>query len=136
LVMEGGNYGIHNNGLIDPDSLRLLSIGKNFRTEPLYSFGDTSGATGMASRYAALLTSQYPALWPETIKGLLVHSANWTPEMLGNRNISELPKTELKELLRIYGYGVPDFQKAVRSANNSLTLIAQESLTPYRLDGS
>lgn len=136
LVMEGGNYGIHNNGLIDPDSLRLLSLGKNFRTEPLYSFGDTSGATGMASRYAALLTSQYPTLWPETIKGLLVHSANWTPEMLGNRNINELPKTDLKELLRIYGYGVPDFQKAVRSANNSLTLIAQESLTPYRLDGS
>lgn len=136
LVMEGGNYGIHNNGLIDPDSLRLLSVGKNFRTEPLYSFGDTSGATGMASRYAALLTSQYPTLWPETIKGLLVHSANWTSEMLGSRNINELSKPELRSLLRIYGYGAPDFQKAVRSANNSLTLIAQESLSPYRLDGS
>jgi len=136
LVMEGGNYGIYNNGLIDPDSLRLLSLGKNFRTEPLCSFGDTSGATATASRYAALLTSQYPTLWPETIKGLLIHSAVWTTEMLGNRSIDELSKTELKELLRIYGYGVPDFQKAVRSANNSLTLIAQESMTPYRLDGS
>lgn len=136
LVLEGGNYGVHNNGLIDPDSLRLLSVGKNFLTDPFYSFGDTSGATGIASRYAALLTSQYPTLWPETIKGLLVHSSNWTSEMLGNRNINELSRADFKELLRIFGYGVPNFQKAVRSANNSLTLIAQETLTPYRVDGS
>lgn len=134
LVMEGGNYGIHNGGIIDPDSLRVLSVGKNFRTEPLSSFGDTSGATALASRYAAMLTSQYPTLWPETIKGLLVHSADWTNEMLGNRAIQELNNTEQIRLLRTFGYGVPDFQKAVRSANNSLTLIAQESLSPFILD--
>jgi hypothetical protein len=136
LVMEGGNYGIHNGGLIDPDSLRLLSVGKNFRTEPLHSFGDTSGATALASRYAAMLTSQYPTLWSETIKGLLVHSADWTNEMLGNRTIQELNNAEQRDLLRTFGYGVPDFQKAVRSANNSLTLIAQESLRPFILDGN
>ena len=136
LVMEGGNYGIHNDGLIDPDSLRLLSVGKNFRTEPLHSFGDTSGATALASRYAAMLTSQYPTLWSETIKGLLVHSADWTNEMLGNRTIQELNNAEQRDLLRTFGYGVPDFQKAVRSANNSLTLIAQESLRPFILDGN
>lgn len=134
LVMEGGNYGIHNGGIIDPDSLRILSVGKNFRTDPLYSFGDTSGATALASRYAAMLTSQYPTLWPETIKGLLIHSADWTTEMLGNRTIQELNKTEQINLLRTFGYGVPDFQKAVRSANNSLTLISQESLSPFILD--
>lgn len=136
LVMEGGNYGIHNDGLIDSDSLRLLSVGKNFRTEPLHSFGDTSGATALASRYAAMLTSQYPTLWSETIKGLLVHSADWTNEMLGNRTIQELNNAEQRDLLRTFGYGVPDFQKAVRSANNSLTLIAQESLRPFILDGN
>lgn len=136
LVLEGGNYGIHNDGIIDPDSLRLLSIGKNFRTDPLYSFGDTSGATALASRYAAMLTSQYPTLWPETIKGLLIHSADWTSEMLGNRNIQDLSKVEQRDLLRTFGYGVPNFQKAVRSANNSLTLISQQSLRPFVLDGS
>lgn len=136
LVMEGGNYGIHNGGIIDPDSLRILSVGKNFRTEPLYSFGDTSGATALASRYAAMLTTKYPTLWPETVKGLLVHSADWTNEMLGNRAIQELNKTEQINLLRTFGYGVPDFQKALRSANNSLTLIAQESLSPFILDGN
>lgn len=134
LVLEGGNYGIHNEGIIDPDSLRLLSVGKNFRTEPLHSFGDTSGATALASRYAAMLASQYPTLWPETIKGLLVHSANWTSEMLGNRNIQDLNNVEQRNLLRTFGYGVPDFQKAVRSANNSLTIITQQSLRPFLLD--
>lgn len=136
LVMEGGNYGIHNGGIIDPDSLRLLSVGKNFRTEPLHSFGDTSGATALASRYAAMLTSQYPTLWPETIKGLLVHSAEWTSEMLGNRNIQELNNLEQRNLLRTFGYGVPNFEKAIRSANNSLTLISQQSLRPFVLDGN
>lgn len=136
LVMEGGNYGIHNGGIIDPDSLRLLSVGKNFRTEPLHSFGDTSGATALASRYAAMLTSQYPTLWPETIKGLLVHSADWTSEMLGNRNIQDLNNVEQRNLLRTFGYGVSNYLKAVRSANNSLTLISQESLRPFILDGN
>ena len=136
LVLEGGNLGVHNNGLIDPDSLTVLSTGKNFRTEPLCSFGDTSAATGIASRFASMLSSQYPQLWPETIKGLLVHSANWTNEMLRNRNISDLSKLDFKTLLRSVGYGVPNYLKAVKSANNSLTLIAQESLVPYRLDGS
>lgn len=136
IVLEGGNLGIHNNGLIDPESLRVLSTGKNFRTEPLCSFGDTSAAAGTAARYASLLSTQYPSLWPETIKGLLVHSANWTTEMLGNRSLSDLNKSEKINLMRCVGYGVPNYQKAVRSANNSLTLISQETIKPFRLDGS
>ena len=131
LVLEGGNYGVYIDSIIDPDSLRLLSVGKNFRANPLQSFGDTSGATALASRYAAMLSSKYPNLWPETIKGLLVHSASWTNEMLGNRNIQDLSYKEKMKLLRTIGYGVPDFQRALYSANNSLTLIVQESLKPY-----
>ena len=65
-----------------------------------------------------------------------MHSADWNSEMLANRNIQELNKIEQRDLLRTFGYGTPDFQKAVRSANNSLTIIAQESLSPFVLDGS
>ncbi|MCY4298117.1 MAG: S8 family peptidase [Flavobacteriaceae bacterium] len=131
IVMEGGNLGIHKDGLIDPDSLQLLSVGKNFRTEPLHGFDGTSGATALASRDAAMLRSLYPKLWPETIKGLLVHSANWTSEMLNHRLIESLNKQDQKKILRTYGYGVPNFQIASKSANNSLTLIVQESIHPY-----
>lgn len=136
IVLEGGNLGSQNNGIIDPDSLRLLSTGKNFRSEPLCSFGDTSAASGLASRYASLLSIQYPTLWAETIKGLLVHSAYWTNNMLGNRQIHELSRIEKISLLRQVGYGVPNYLKALKSANNSLTLIAQQSFTPFQLDGS
>jgi hypothetical protein len=38
---------------------------------------------------------------------------------------------EREELLRKYGYGVPDLNKALYSASDSLTLIAQGHLTPY-----
>ena len=41
----------------------------------------TSPATALASRMAARLISAYPDYWPETIRGLMVHSARWTPAM-------------------------------------------------------
>ncbi|TWB14967.1 hypothetical protein FBZ88_1321 [Nitrospirillum bahiense] len=36
-------------------------------------------------------------------------------------------------LFRRYGYGVPDLQRARRSASNALTLIVQDEITPYGL---
>lgn len=136
IVLEGGNLGSLNNGIIDPDSLRLLSTGKNFRSEPLCSFGDTSAASGLATRYASMLSNQYPSLWAETIKGLLIHSAYWSQEMLGNRRIEELSRGEKIYLLRQVGYGIPNYIKASKSANNSLTLIAEESFVPFQLEES
>ena len=40
-------------------------------------------------------------------------------------------KTDRERLLRICGYGVPDLERALYSAANSLTLIAQAELQPY-----
>lgn len=136
IVLEGGNLGIFNNGIIDPDSLTLLSANNEFQTEPLSSFGATSGASALAARFTAILSSQYPNLWPESIKALLIHSAEWTNEMLNGKNITELNKHEKIALLRSVGYGIPNLNKAIKSAKNSLTLIAQEQLSPYRLEGS
>jgi hypothetical protein len=39
-------------------------------------------------------------------------------------------------LLRCFGYGVPNVQKLLSSADNSLTLIAQGSITPFHKDGT
>ena len=136
IVLEGGNLGISNNGLISPDSLRVLTTGKNFRTESLVGSGDTSAASALASKFASQLLTEYQSLWPETIKALMIHSAEWTNEMLGNNNLSDLSKSQKISLLRTVGYGVPNYQRAHKSASNSLTLISQETITPYRLDGS
>jgi hypothetical protein len=64
----------------------------------------------------------------------MIHSAEWTPEMIeqfpGDDRQSKLNR------LKCYGYGVPDLRKALWSASNVVTLVAQESLQPYIKVGS
>jgi len=137
--MEGGNL-ISREGYIEtPDSLRLLTTHKDFRTTLLQTFGDTSSATALASRFAAQLKNEYLDFWPETIRGLMIHSAEWTETMLDGRNIQDVEsfsKDEKRNLLRSFGYGVPNLSKALYSARNALTLIAEKKITPYKKDGS
>jgi hypothetical protein len=132
IVMEGGNMAI------DPaagnadyvDSLGLLSTGyQHTLGKPLVIAGDTSAATALSSRMTARLQSQYSDYWPETIRALLIHSAEWTQAMFDRFNLRT--KADYEKLLRYCGYGVPQLERALWSAENSLTLIAQESLQPF-----
>lgn len=128
IVMEGGN------NAIDPatqkadhvDDLSLLTTRVSIDGASLTATGDTSAATAQAARYAATIWTKYPKLWPETIRALLVHSANWTAAML-----AEFPHNKRHDRLRCYGYGVPDLEAALKSAANAATLIVEESLQPY-----
>ncbi len=129
VVFEGGNLGV------DPasgsrDSVDDVSLLTTYRDPALRWFtttGDTSAAAAQAARMAALLCGEYPELWPETIRALVVHSAEWTDAML---------ERELPERLRCYGYGVPDLELAMWSARDHLTLVVQDELSPFRKDGS
>lgn len=131
IVMEGGNNAINPaNGDADfVDDLSLLTtrmgIGGNAQ---LTTTGDTSAATALASRYAAITWSQYPDLWPETVRALLVHSARWTDKMM------QAPTNTKVQRLRTYGYGVPDLGRAISSIKNSATMVIEESLRPFRID--
>jgi hypothetical protein len=139
LVMEGGNLINQRGDIVTPDSLQLLTTHKDYRTTLLQTFGDTSAATALASRFAAQLKNEYPDLWTETIRGLMIHSADWTQTMLGGKNIQDVGsfnKEEKRNLLRSFGYGVPNLKKALYSAKNSLTLIAEKEITPYKKDGT
>jgi len=137
IVMEGGNHGIHNGSLIDPDSLQLLTTGKGGLGRPWFSaFGDTSAATALATKFAAELYYYYPNYWPETIRGLIIHSANWTPAMLGGHQINDLNPNQKLKLIASVGYGVPHFERARYSASNSLSLIIQGVLKPYKFEES
>ena len=133
IVMEGGN------NAIDPatkqadyvDDLLLLTT-RVTPTGPLLTVtGDTSAATALAARYAAIVHASYPELWPETVRGLLIHSARWTPAM-----IEEFPNAQRHNRLRAYGYGTPDLQRALWSASNAATLIVEEQLQPFHKVGS
>ncbi len=137
IVMEGGNSALQNGDLLQVDSLQLLTTSKGgVGRSLLTTFADTSASTALASKFAAELYYHYPELWPETIRGLIVHSADWTPAMLNNRTIGQLSSEEKIRLLQRVGYGVPNLIRARYSANNSLSLIAQRTLKPFRLDGS
>ena len=38
-------------------------------------------------------------------------------------------------LVRHFGYGVPDYERATASANNHLALFAQSQIQPFKFDG-
>jgi len=137
LVFEGGNLGVLGDQLRDDiHSLKPLSTDKEFQRFLFYPFGDTSGAAAVASKMAAELKTRYPDLWPETIRGLMVHSADWTNTMLNGITIASASTNQKRVLLRSYGYGVPNLDKAVYSANNVLTMISERTIQPYIMEGS
>ena len=133
--MEGGNWAATAGGIRDtPDDLGLLTTIVHPSGRLLTVTRDTSPATAAAARLAAVVWSQYPGLWPETIRGLVVHSAKWTPAMCERFNGNS--KTIVQQRLRCYGYGVPDLQRALYSAENVATLLFEGQIQPYKLDGS
>ncbi|MDP2206523.1 MAG: S8 family peptidase [Alphaproteobacteria bacterium] len=127
LVFEAGNY-IHDGTLVsnDPD----LSVLTTAHDQPFDCFGDTSSSAAAVARMAAILHSEYPELWPETIRGLLVHSASWTPAMLQNGQ-ALANKDGKNALLRTFGYGVPDLDVARFSASSRTCLISQQTIQPF-----
>lgn len=135
IVMEGGNRAVNpgQTEMITVDSLSLLTTGHEAAT-PLVAFDATSAATAQAARMAARLQAEHPGYWPETIRALMVHSAEWTEPML--RSIDGTPsKRERYPLIRRFGYGVPDFDRANASARNHLAMVAQAAIQPYRFAG-
>ena len=134
IVMEGGNYATDGTVNDATDDLSLLSTALTVDGRLLQPVADTSPATALAARVAAILWSNYPDFWPETIRGLLVHSADWTDAM-----VNRFPggtKSAAASRLRAYGYGVPDLYRAMYSAENAVTLIFQGEIQPYRLEDS
>ena len=127
IVMEGGNR------IVDEDDqtnghqdLELLTT-SNQHSAFLYfrTFNATSAATALAARYAGLVSVENPGYWPETIRGLFVHTACWTEQM-------EADFPDKDERLRVCGYGVPDLGKMLESRRNGVTFIAQNRIQPYK----
>jgi len=135
IVLEGGNYAYNKYFATKLDSLQMLSTHSDYQNIPFQTFGDTSGATALASKMAAELLTEYPMLWPETIRGLLIHSADWNEQMLSTP-LNRMNGNQKRNLLRVFGYGIPDIMKAKHSLKNSLTLIAENRFQPFVKDKS
>ena len=132
IVMEGGNTATSPNGsfVADCDDLSLLTTGHQPNQRQLDLFNMTSAATAKAGWLAAQIQAAYPIAWPETVRGLMVHSAEWT-EAMKKEFLSNGNKTDYAKLLRICGYGVPSLDRAINCYRNSLTLIAECSFQPF-----
>jgi hypothetical protein len=77
---------------------------------------------------------KYPALRPETVRALMVHSASWTAAQLKQFKCdkSKNSKGAYRNLIRICGFGVPNMTRAMTSMQNDFTLIIEDSLQPYK----
>ncbi len=130
VVFEGGNRGYDASGFASTfDSMSVLTTNADFQRRLLTSFSATSAATGLAANMAATIHSRNPTFWPETVRALIVHSAHWTPEMM--RGVNPRDKSSVAYALRRFGYGVPNLGRALQSAHNRATLIAQDLLQPF-----
>lgn len=132
VVFEGGNVA-YNNGSAEfsaPDDLCVLSTYFMPIVKPFVTSYATSAATAQVARMAAIIQAEYPEFWPETVRALIVHSARWTPAMEAHFRDAR-GKRDRAKLLRRYGFGVPNLERALRSANNALTLVAQATMQPF-----
>jgi len=138
VVFEGGNAAMDAVGAVWMPSLSLLTTNAEISERLFTTTNATSAATALAARMAAQLMAEYPNLRPETIRGLMIHSAEWTPEMKRQflANPSKLTKGEVARLVRHCGFGCPELERALWSVENSLTLICEDSLHPFIREGS
>ena len=132
VVLEGGNAAVSpdGNSVDTPGALQVLTtrstaLGGRLLTTAV----GTSPATAAAAYLVSEIRAQYPHLWPETVRALVVHSARWSMPML---KLTQRDRRRDKvAALRRYGWGVPDRGRALRSADDAVTLIVQDQIRPY-----
>lgn len=134
VVFEGGNTAKDPQGFVSADErMSLLTTSGRIQSALFAPFWATSASTAMCANFAATLQAAYPELWPETIRGLIVHSADWSDTMIdqfGNR----LQKGDLANLRRICGYGIPAMDRAIHCMNNNLIMVAERQIQPFFMD--
>ena len=134
ILMESGNV------LISPASTATdfgpsVSLTTTSNREPwggaFTTTGGTSAAAAQAARLAAIAWAEYPDLWPETIRALLVHESEWTEPM--RRQMGTARGRAARRLVRRYGFGVPTIERVLQSAKADVTLISQAHIHPFEI---
>ncbi|MBY4673031.1 S8 family peptidase [Burkholderia multivorans] len=133
VVFEGGNVGKDKLGASGVPALNLLTT-HNVPDERLFTTTNaTSAASALCARMAAQVMAAYPQFRAETVRAMIVHAAEWTPAM---RQMflpagGQPTKQDYVNLIRHCGWGTPDFELALWSAGNSLSLVIEDTVHPY-----
>lgn len=131
ICMEGGNALSDGESLVESNHSELvLTTTDKEHNAALDTACATSAATAQAARLAARLWARYPEYWPETIRGLLPHSAQWTPRMK-EKFEAVSGKAEKADLLRRYGWGVPTQSAVENSSFSAVTMIVQDQFVAF-----
>ena len=137
IVMEGGNFVVDEDNLYCHPSPQhfVLTTSSAGNGKPLALVGETSAATAAAAGLSGRLLASYPGFRPETLRALLVNSAEWTPLMESHFNDAVsggMGRLEARRLLLgRFGWGIPNEERLFYSARNALTLIAEDTIIPY-----
>jgi len=134
IVMEGGNVAQTGSGeFVERQSLESITTAPNFLTgRPLCNINATSAATAAASRLGAVLMDRMPGFWPETYRGLMVHSARWNPAAhVGWDPHQSGNATRIQNLVRDYGFGEPFGERLLGSGESGVSMIIQDAIQPY-----
>lgn len=137
IVMEGGNFATDPTGAMampSPANM-VLTTSKDYPAKPLTTTGHTSAATAAASGLLARAMFMYDDYTAESLRGLLVHSAEWTPAMHAQYQAMiasglDAPTARRRCMAR-YGWGVPDARRLYRSYDNDMTLVIEDVIQPY-----
>ena len=124
----GGGFG---------EKLDIITINPNWINEGrLFTLvNGTSFSAPKVSNYIAKLINKYPDRSLNLIKALLISSASIPsdkPESLSEMSISE-GGDDVKNLLKIYGYGKPDLNNAFYSESNRVILLRENTIELNKL---
>lgn len=123
VVFEGGNLAI-SGALLDatvPTLSALTTSARHVEGRPVGLLSMTSEAAARAGRLAANVWSLEPKLRPETVRGLIVHAANWSSAM-------EADFPGMNDRLLACGYGVPDERLASECAQGIATIVVEDAM--------
>lgn len=133
LMFEGGNAYRTNDDVFrfsTHDDLELTTTSSQFQIRGYFdTICATSAATALAAKLAGIIQTKYPNLWAESVRGLMVHSAKWTPQMELQFPVHN--RRDMQRRLRFCGYGTPLEERALNSTENGFTYIAQETIQPF-----
>jgi len=137
VVLEGGNIARSPDGseYDSPYSFQRLTTKAQIRDQRVFTVTcATSAATAQAAHLATSILADYPRLWSETVRALVVHSAEWTAAMRCRMDRAQ-GRAAITALYRRYGMGVPDYVRATRSATDALTLVVEDAIRPFDGEG-
>lgn len=131
VLFDGGNMMTNGHDYDSCPDMSLLTTNHRFTTNIFTVIWGTSSATAQAAYFAARLYEEYPEAWPETIRALIVHSAEWTDTMIKQFARDDLKTKGRRALLRSCGYGIPNLNRAIQCMSNSVNMVVQGEIQPF-----